>query len=89
MQLIMYITLLNSQVYLCLGGRLIHLKVFLVWKLVIWSTLVSLGQYVHFPNLVHTVLKAIFCLVSSTMLLEMSELEKLITLELKLYLNKL
>ena len=64
MQLIMYITLLNSQVYLCLGGRLIHLKVFLVWKLVIWSTLVSLGQYVHFPNLVHTVLKAIFCLVS-------------------------
>ena len=27
MQLIMYITLLNSQVYLCLGGRLMHLKV--------------------------------------------------------------
>ena len=56
-QLIMYITLLNLQVYLCLGGRLIHLKVFLVWKLIILSTLVNLGQYVHFPNLVHTVLK--------------------------------
>ena len=64
MQLMMYITLLNSHVYLCLGGRLIHLKVFLVWKLVMWSTLVSLGQYVHFPSLVHTVLKANFCLVS-------------------------
>ena len=64
MQLIMYITLLNSQVYLCLGGRLMHLKVFLVWKLVIWSTLVNLGQYVHFSNLVHTVLKTFLFLVS-------------------------
>ena len=64
MQLIMYITLLNLQVYLCLGGRLMHLKVFLVWKLVIWSTLVNLRQYVHFPNLVHTALKAILFLVS-------------------------
>ena len=26
MQLIMYITLLNSQVYICLGGRLLHLS---------------------------------------------------------------
>ena len=60
----MYITLLNSQVYLCPGGRLMHLKVFLVWKLVIWSTLVNLGQYVHFPNLVHTVLKTFLFLVS-------------------------
>ena len=57
MQLIMYIILLNSQV-------LMHLKVFLVWKLVIWSTLVNLEQYVHFSNLVHTVLKTTLFLVS-------------------------
>ena len=41
-----------------------HLKVFLVWKLVTWSTLVNLGQYVHFPNLVHNVLKTFLFLVS-------------------------
>ena len=65
MQLIMYITLLNSQVYMCLGGRLIHLKIFFMWKLVICSTLVNFGQYVHFSNLVHTVLK--ICLFSVLM----------------------
>ena len=35
-----------------------------MWKLLILSTLVNLGQYVHFPSLVHTVLKTTLFSVS-------------------------